>query len=121
MVVAKVECLDVDLQRKRVDDDSNMELGNQWTHKNTFWYVVIKHNPSYTTRKHGPNPLCTSTQLRLSEKKLIQTTNPWLFGGPFSLECVHSGFVVETSGFQWMGVVHCGIIVDTLPYILDHS
>jgi hypothetical protein len=28
---------------------------------------------------------------------------------------------METSGLQWMKVVHGGIIMDTLPCVTDHS
>jgi len=74
-----------------------------------------------TTIEPIPKPLCTSTQVRPSGKELIQTTNPWLFDGPFPLNCVHSGFSVEIGGLEWVGVVHGGIIMDTFPWVLDHS
>jgi hypothetical protein len=32
-----------------------------------------------------------------------------------------SVFIVEIGGLEWMGVVHSGIIMDTLPRVLDHS
>jgi len=32
-----------------------------------------------------------------------------------------NGFLVEIGGLEWMGVVHGGIIVDTLLRVLDHS
>jgi hypothetical protein len=56
-------------------------------------------------------------------------TNLWLFSGPCPLECVHSvvnqwihsGFSMEIGGLEWMGAVHGGIIVDTLPHVPYHS
>jgi hypothetical protein len=33
----------------------------------------------------------------------------------------HSGFLVEIGGLEWIGVVHSGIIMDTLPRVPDHS
>jgi len=32
-----------------------------------------------------------------------------------------NGFLVEIGGLEWMGVVHGGIIVDTLLQVLDYS
>ncbi len=36
-------------------------------------------------------------------------------------EWIHSEFLVEIGGLEWMGVVHGGIIVDTLPRVPNHS
>jgi len=58
---------------------------------------------------------------RPSGKELIQTTNPWLFNGPFPLECVHNGLLMEIDRLEWMVMVHGGIIVDTLPLVPNHS
>jgi hypothetical protein len=33
----------------------------------------------------------------------------------------HSEFLVEIGGLEWMGVVHGGIIMDTLPQVLHDS
>jgi hypothetical protein len=57
----------------------------------------------------------------MNGNELIQTTNPWLFSGPCPLEYVHSVFLMEIGGLEWMGVVHGGIIVDTLPQVPNHS
>jgi hypothetical protein len=37
------------------------------------------------------------------------------------VEYVHSVFLVEIGGPKWMGVVHGGIVVDTLPWVPNHS
>jgi hypothetical protein len=31
-----------------------------------------------------------------------------------------SGFSMEIGGLEWMGVVHGGIVVNTLPQVPDH-
>jgi hypothetical protein len=51
----------------------------------------------HTTIKPVLKPLCISTQIRPSGKELIQTTNLWLFNGPFPLECVHNGLLVDVT------------------------
>jgi hypothetical protein len=33
----------------------------------------------------------------------------------------HSGFLVKIGGLEWMGMVHGGIIMDTLPQVLHDS
>jgi hypothetical protein len=61
-----------------------------------------------TATEPSPNPLCISTQFNPSGKELIQTTNLWLFDGPFPIECVRSGFImdflwklVDFNGWEW--------------------
>ncbi len=67
-------------------------------------YILIH----VTIRKPSPNPLCISTQFKPSGKEFIQTTNLWLFDGPFPTKCVHSGFImdflwklVDFNGWEW--------------------
>jgi hypothetical protein len=55
----------------------------------TFSFPLQHNYSSFITTELVLKPLCASTQVRPSGNDLIQTTNSWLFNGPFPLECVH--------------------------------
>jgi hypothetical protein len=60
---------------------------------NVDWNKNGARTSHYTTIKPGPNPKYALPP-KLG-KEFIQITNMWLFDGPFPLEWVHSGLLMD--------------------------
>jgi hypothetical protein len=63
--------------------------------------------PSFITTKDVLKPSIFS---QIWGKELIQTIDPWLFSGPFPIECVHNGLLMDfILNFSW---IHNGFLME---------